>query len=104
MESKAAKKAQICVEWVCTMLCTSLALVQMKTSNSEHMGMKDYALCDNRAQGKPITAIEVVGMMYTEPEVGKQYGPGLGEDSARDVEKLSRKMMIMRKQDKPVWY
>ena len=26
MESKAAKKAQICVEWVCPMLCTSLAL------------------------------------------------------------------------------
>ena len=53
-------------------------------------------------------------MMYTEPEVDKQNGPGLGEDSAISVrkltemfsrqenslaEKLNKKVKIMRKQD-----
>ena len=70
-ESKAAEKAQICVEWVCTMLCNSLALVQMKTSNMGHMGMENYTLCDSRAQVKPVTAMEVVGVMFTEPDVDR---------------------------------
>ena len=117
-ESKAHEKAQICVEWVCTMLCNSLALVQMKTSNMGHMGMENYTLCDSRAQVKPVTAMEVVGVMYTEPEVNEQSGPELGEDSARAVRKLieifsikenslaeeqSRKMKIKRKQDKSLF-
>ena len=38
------------------MLCTNLALVQMKTSYNEHMEIEDYILCDNRAQVKLITA------------------------------------------------
>ena len=33
----------------------------------EHM--EDYTLCDNRAQAKPSTAMEVVGIKYTKPKV-----------------------------------
>ena len=58
------------------------------------MGMKNYTMCDNRTQVKPITAMEVVKMMYTEPKVGEQSGPGLGEDSARAVKKLTEMWSI----------
>ena len=86
-EYKAHEKAQICVEVACTKLFTSLVLVLVKHTvhNIKHIGMEDYALCDNRAQAKPSTDMEVVGIKYTEPKFGEQSGPGLEEDSARAV-------------------
>jgi hypothetical protein len=77
----------------------------------KHMGMQDNTLCDSRAQVKPITAMEGVGVMYVEPEVDEHSGPGMGEDSARSVRKLiisteenslaelSKSMKVMRKPD-----
>ena len=78
-ESKAHKKAQICVEVACILLCSNLGLmlVKIKINNMKRMGIEDYTLCDNRAEVKPITAMEVVKMMYTEPKVGEQSGHGL---------------------------
>ena len=66
-----SEKAQICVEVACTIVCTNLVLVlvKIKINNMKHMGMEDYTLCDNRAQAKPSTAMEVVGMMYTTIEM-----------------------------------
>ena len=76
-KSEVAERTQICLELICFMLCTNLVLGKMKTSVMKH-----------RAQVKLITAMEVVGVMYTEPEVDKHNGPGLGEDLTRAVRKL----------------
>ena len=55
------------MEVACIMLCPNLVLVKMKTSNMKHMGMENYTLCDNQAQVKPVTTMDVLRMMYTEP-------------------------------------
>ena len=62
-----------------------LVKINMKTINIEHM--ENYTHCNNMEKAKPSTAMEVVGINYT--EVGELNVPGVGEGSARAVKKLT---------------
>ena len=79
-ESKAQEKTHICGEVACTVLCTVVVLVLAKTKvhNMKVECMEDYTRCNS-------TAMEVVMIKYTEPEVGEQIVPGLREASARAI-------------------